>query len=248
MLLTSFYVLLPPFVAKSAEPETVRFCFNAWEPYAYPKGEEITGISIDILSEAAKRSGLSAKFVEYPWNRCLQSVQSGDIDAIIDAAERPEFLQGPNSYSAYSNTFWVAPDSRLEIFDFDRIRDLKVGLVNGYKYPNELLEGLSAVNADIDYAIDDQTNIRKLAIGRIDVIVADHVSTKWFSRKNSLRIRPLSPDHSSDYLYASFNKKHPKLQKRIDAAIREMIDEGAVERIYAKYIGNSDRVILEQSN
>ncbi len=220
----------------AARAETVRFCYNVWEPYAYRDGDALTGVSIAILREAAKRAGLAAEFVEYPWNRCLQSVRDGEIDAIMDAAERAEFLQGPTSYSAYSNTFWVASDSAIATFSFEALRGRTVGLVKGYSYPDDLLNGLKTAEAAIDYAVDDQANIRKLAFGRVDAIVADHVSTLWFAGRNNLKVRALAPDHSSDPLYPSFSQKRPDLHGRIEGALRDMMDDGTVKRMYSTHV------------
>ena len=79
--------------AARAEDSVVTFCFNDWPPYSQMVDGKPSGISVEILREAATRSGLRPPFVALPWNRCLQNVRGGMIDAVIDAGPREEFLQ-----------------------------------------------------------------------------------------------------------------------------------------------------------
>ena len=66
-----------------AQAEHVRFCFSPWPPYAHVQDGEATGVSIEILREAARRARLEASFHEYPWKRCLHLVTQGELDAVV---------------------------------------------------------------------------------------------------------------------------------------------------------------------
>lgn len=96
----------------------VRFCFNSWPPYVKVEQDQSTGITVDILREAARRAGLKVSFRELPWNRCLQNVRDGEFDAVLDAAERTEFLRGPVSFSLHTYSFWIRDD--VIVADFVR--------------------------------------------------------------------------------------------------------------------------------
>ena len=216
--------------------EVLRYCFNQWPPYSMMRQGEATGISVEILTEATRRAGLRAQFTELPWNRCLDQVRQGQIDAVVDAAARPEFLQGSTSVSYYSNTIWVRDTDGLRNYAPALLKGRKVGLVHGYEYPPSLLKELDDAGAEFDRSVDDPTNIRKLAFGRIDAIVADLASTIVFVRKHGLSLRPLRPTHSADPLYPSFNPKAAARQVRIDKALAETLQDGTVDRIYRRYL------------
>ena len=125
----------------SAQPPPARFCFNAWKPYAYTEAGRIDGLSIVILKEAARRAGYTAEFAELPWKRCLILVEAGEYDAVMDAAARKQFLQGPTSYVVYTNTFWVRGDDVVDKFSLAALREKTVGMVSGYVYPEDLCQG-----------------------------------------------------------------------------------------------------------
>ena len=221
---------------RTANAAEINFCFNFWAPYAFKEDGAIRGVSIDVLTEASRRAGYVATFTELPWNRCIQAVESGEMHAVLDAAERSNFLQGPTSYSVYSNTFWVHADNTLYAADLEELQDGRIGLVSGYEYPDDLIRAIEANGLTIDYSVDDEANLRKLAFKRVDVIVADRVSTLWRLQRQDLRLRPLDPDHSADRLYPSFNKAFGERQRKIDEAIQKMQADGELQRIFESYV------------
>lgn len=223
-----------PVMAQGAE---LRFCFNDWPPYTSEDAKGIQGISIDIIRAAAAKSGLSVSFEKLPWNRCLEMVRQGGLDGVIDAAKRPNFLQGPASFSAYTNTFWVDRDSALQHFEPAGLSGKTVGLVSGYTYPADLLGILSKAQVTIDYSVDDGTNIRKLAFGRVDAIVADYANTKFLTHTKNLTIRALAPTHSSDNLYPSLNSALTVEHAALNAALEALLRDGTVDQIYRDHLG-----------
>ena len=224
--------------AKAAS-ETVSFCFNDWPPYSVMKDGNAEGISVDILREAADRAGLAATFYELPWKRCLQMVKSGQVDAVMDAAHRDEYVQGDASSTVYTNTFWVRTDDPLEAFDTADLPGRSVGLVDGYQYGKELDEILAQPEIVKEYSKDDSTNIRKLSFKRVDIIIGDFASTQYFAAENGLSLRALLPSYSFDHLYPSFNKDKAAIQSRVNEALKSMIADGAVDNIYMKTLGVS---------
>ena len=224
-------------VASQAQATDLRFCFNDWPPYVFSEDGGAEGISVDITRRAAAVAGLEVSFEELPWNRCLEMVRQGAFDGVLDAAERPEFLQGPASYSVYTNTFWVHEDSPVQRFAFSAFEGGTVGLVSGYSYPKDLLDSLDQVGARIEYAVDDRANIRKLAFGRVGAIVADFANTLQITREKDLNIRPLSPTHSRDRLYLSMHAARAVEHKALNDAIEQLFSTGVVEQVYRDHIG-----------
>lgn len=231
--------------AQQGQP-TVRFCFNSWPPYIQQDETGISGISFDVLTEAARRADLSAVFVELPWNRCLEMVRQGTMDAVVDAAGREEFLHGPSSYSVYTNTIWMRDDDALASFSFDLLEGRRIGLVHGYEYPDALYGDMTKGGLTYEYSVDDAANVRMLAFGRVDAIVADLVSTLSFAREHGLSIHPLYPDHSVDRLYPSFNPDRADLHQALDAALADMIDDGTVDRAYRNHLGVGFEDVVRQ--
>lgn len=219
-----------------AEDDALRICFNDWPPYTFVHDGVPGGISVDLARLTAERIGKRAVFSQLPWNRCLDAVREGKQDAILDAADRPEFRQGPTSFSAYSNTFWVRVGDPARRYAPEILRGRRIGLVHGYYYPEDLLDLMRSASESIDYSVDDATNLRKLAFGRVDAVIADLASTLILARTEELPLRPLSPSHSADALYVSFNARLTGLQREFDAALRVLIESGAADRVYHRHV------------
>jgi polar amino acid transport system substrate-binding protein len=223
--------------ARADMPQRVSFCFNEWPPYSSAEAGEPVGLSVDILREAARRSGITPHFVALPWKRCLKEVETGAIDAVMDAATRPEFVHGTISFSVYTNTFWVREDDRSAQFDRSVLTGRRLGIVAGYVYGEALDRLFAESGVVIDTAIDDATLVRKLAFGRTDIIVADHVSTRFLAAAGDLDIRPLPPPHSFDRLYPSFNRDRQASMRRIDEALTAMCADRWIARAYRDHLG-----------
>ena len=221
--------------ALSASGAPVSFCFNDWPPLAMKTAAGPEGISITIIKEAARRLGKEVTFQELPWNRCLQQVRDGEIDAVIDAAKRAEFIQGPASFSIFSDTFWVRNDSNIN--SYADIQGGRIGLVNGYNYNDRLLAHITALGLQHEYAVDDPTNIQKLAFGRVETVIADLASTLHFVRHHKLKIHPILPPYSFDRLYGSFHGGKRDIQRQFDHMFATLLEEGFVDAVYQQYLG-----------
>jgi polar amino acid transport system substrate-binding protein len=228
-------------MANETQGAVVVFCYSSWPPYAHVRDGAMDGLSVRVLKEAALRAGLRAEFHDRPWKRCLNEVRHGRMDAVIDAAARDGFLYGPTSFSTYTNTFWVRQDSTLQEFTLDAFQGKLVGMVDGYAYPDALSKNPPF---SVDFSVDEQTMLRKLATERVDAVVADLVSTTRNASMNKLAVRPLLPSHSVDRLYPSFHKNRRELHARIDAALRQMLDDGFIDAVYQELLGIDASTVL----
>lgn len=242
-LIATLFSILPLRNVWASDSE-VSFCFNDWPPYATKSADGVAGISVNIVQQAAQRIGIQVNFEELPWNRCLQKVKDGEVDAVIDAAERPEFVQGPTSFSLFSDTFWVREDSGIK--SYSDISGGRVGLVDGYNYSGSLLAYLDDLKLQREMTIDDPTNIRKLAFGRVNVIIADFASTLLFARQHRLKISPILPPFSYDPLYVSFSQDKSEIQHRFDQSFSELLKDGSIDAVYQQYLGTGYSKLMKQ--
>lgn len=101
------------------------------------------------------------------------------------------------------------------------------------------MDDLARVSARIEPFIDDGVNIRKPAYGRVDAIVGDYVAALKLAEENGLDFKPLSPVHSTNRPYPSFNVNKADLHKLIDGQLAEMVGDGTIEEVCQRYLGKS---------
>ncbi len=220
---------------QAANGDDVTVCFNNWPPYTRMTDTGASGISVEVVEQAATLLNRKVRFVEREWSECLEKVKQGEFDAVLDAAEREAYLQGPASFSLYSDTFWVSNDR--DISQYNQVRGGRVAMVTGYNYDNRLMAQLEDLNMQVVRGKDDPTNVRDLAAGKYDVAIADLASTFAYSRDNNLAIHPILPPFSYDRLYLSFNRDLAETQREFDRAISQLLESGAVDEIYERLIG-----------
>ncbi|RED48612.1 substrate-binding periplasmic protein [Aestuariispira insulae] len=221
----------------TARAETVRFCVGDWPPYTTVADDMVSGITVDIYREALKSIGHEAAFMHVRWKRCLLHVQKGDFHAAADSGPREGFLQGPTFTAIFAQNIWVHNDHPAQSYPGPSLmKNRRLGLVSAYVYPDEIEKDPAII---LDYAETDETNLRKLALKRIDMALSDLVNSRIFVRKHNLPIRPLAPVVSINRLYPSFGPDHHDLQENMDKALRQMVDNGRLDLIYQAYLGIS---------
>lgn len=228
-------LLVQPVPALANEPVT--FCFVDWPPYTASTDGFIDGITIRVIRKAAELIDQEIRFEQHEWNDCLDKVERGELDAILDASHRPVYLQGPTSFTSYIDTFWVS--NRSKISSYDRLIGGKIALVTGYNYDNRLYAHLKDLNAEVIRGKDDQTILVDLNQGRVDAAVADLASTFLFTQKKNLQIHPILPPFTADRLYLSFNREKVEIQRDFDQAFARLLEQGYVDEVYKEFIGTT---------
>lgn len=239
-LISCTLVLLIAFtqIGHTQTQKPLTFCFENWEPYSFiDENEKANGLSIYLIKLAAEKLHIPIEFKLLPWKRCLLKVKNGQIDAVIDAAKRDAFLQGPTALAFYTNAIWVhTHDPLTDLPSLSVLSDRRAGYIDGYTY-NDSYMSISGIK--IDYSPDHATVLRKLDAARVDFAIADYVTTKHFLRKTPLNIRELRPFPSINPLYLSFHKSRTTEQRLFEDVFKEMKENGTVDAAYQHYIGET---------
>lgn len=233
--LLGLYFLISPLPVFSSDHVSV--CFVEWPPYTKMTDNGAAGISVSIIRRAAQLLGKKIRFVEDGWNECLQKVKDGEYDVILDAAERKDYLQGPTSFSIYSDTFWVRNSSNIS--RYEQLSGGKIALVDGYVYDERLLAHIKNLDLEIVKSTDDLAVVLDMAQGRVDAAIADLASTFIVVRDKNLKAYPILPPFTFDQLYASFHRGKPDLQREFDSAFAQLLEQGFVDEIYKSAIGTT---------
>lgn len=169
----------------SAAPVEVEiFADSGYPPYSYLDKEELKGIYTDILKAAFQQMpDYQVKLTAVPWKRGLMLIETGQGFALYPPYFRPE----ERPYMKYSVALF---EEELSIFcDSAMITKrspkawpedyfgLTIGMNAGYlsggkKFEHALKEG----KLQLDTAPTNQSNIKKLLMGRIDCYINDKLS------------------------------------------------------------------------
>lgn len=209
----------------SADGDRVRLATLEWPPYVsqrLPDGGPVHA----IVAEALARSGLRLEAAYRPWARAVEITRQGRMAGIF-----PEYLaEERNRDFLFSDPF---PGGPIVLY---RRRDDDVAFVaDPGSEPERVLRALSsrrfgvvrgyantAVFDAADFlqkeeATSDEINLKKLAYGRVDLIVIDQLVAEHLLagplRDYAEKLEPMLPALEHKDLYVAFSRAHPQAQE-----------------------------------
>jgi polar amino acid transport system substrate-binding protein len=216
-------------------------------PTAYMEDGRPSGILVDVVTEAFRRTGRPFEIQLMPWARCLAEIRSGRADGIFSAFKLPE----RNEFLAYTSVpvitqveaFFVPANSDVK-FDGDigKLGGYRIGTIRGTSYGAKID---SALKTGVWSTVVETNNVDSLVgmlvLERIDLAVGyRHVVLEAARKKGYLdKIKEISPDIAEIPSYLAFTKQRDYSDVIIDfdRALTSMKNDHRFEAIYEKYLG-----------
>ncbi|WP_431264494.1 substrate-binding periplasmic protein [Roseateles chitinivorans] len=240
---------LPAALAAPARPRTaagpaelVAFTENL-PPLNHAEHGEARGFSTELLKMVAADAGLPLRVQVLPWQRSVQEA-GRRADSVLFSLTRT-----PERETQYR---WVGPISprRILVYRLSHRADvrppslkqlggLRMGVTRDSAAARQLIaEGLRP-EVELELAIDDATNLRKLLAGRMDLIVMLDWAAAWHLRELKLPYATLTPvlpmDVDKSYWYGLPADSDPALARRLQTALDRIRRDGRYERLRQRY-------------
>lgn len=206
---------------------------------AFYEGEKLTGSSVELVQEIMRRLGESHKIKPVPWIRGYEAL-SNDANVVLFATtltdeRRPQFQ-------------WVGPVLRLQWlflaqkgkgYLYNNMEDARrAGSIGTYlgDARDQYLTKLGFTN--LERAPNTYINYRKLATGRLELVMASNIGVKETLTKAGVELDAVEVAfvvRQMD-LYIAFSKKtDPAIVQKWQAAYDSMKEDGTFQRIYRQW-------------
>ena len=211
-------------------------------PYEFLRNDEIVGIDIEIAAAIADKLGLELVIDNIDFDYVLTSVESKKCDigmaGLTVTDERMEQVSFSTSYSKGVQVVIVPEGSPIT-----SVSDLyKAGANHSIAVQQQTTGDLYSTweleendLALIDRYIKGTDAILALTTGKVDCVIIDDEPAKAFVRQNP-GLKILDTEFAVEDYAIAVNKSNSDLLKKIDDALRELIDDGTVQSIVDKYI------------
>ncbi|PID29156.1 MAG: hypothetical protein CR982_03545 [Candidatus Cloacimonadota bacterium] len=227
----------------------VVFASANYAPYYYlNEDNEITGSAVAVTKKMAEHINLDVDFKIFPWKDCLSKVESGEIEGILTTfkvEERERFLFFPRFGTALEEFgVFTSPNYKGEkIVEIKSLEGLKVGFINNYIYPQELLD---YAEYDKVYGNTQEDLMQLLAMGKIDVMIGDVKSGNFYLKKlengEKCNLMPLVFSIKPSYLAISKKTENSKeLYERINKELTRMKLSGEIYQIQSTFEKELDK-------
>ncbi|MCH4293413.1 transporter substrate-binding domain-containing protein [Shewanella sp. 3B26] len=193
-----------------------------------------------LVMQALARRGYRVELKFYPFIRATALIKAGKADAIIGLwyrREREAWAEYSAPLQSVEIGFLARKDAQIAFAELGELKGRLIGISRGYANPPAIAaNGLRTEEAD-----SDETNLRKLLLGRVDMIVISrHVAT-YLIEHGSAEYRGQF-EFVGDvlatevfHLGVAKNRDAPKqLVKDFNQAIEEMQKDGSMTAILSK--------------
>ena len=202
-------------------------------------GTGFEGIDVEIASAIADKLGLELQIDDMEFDSALLAVQNNTADVMLAglsySEERDEVLDFTDSYATGVQVVIVKDGSDVTM---DNLGEKMIGTqrgTTGYIYASDTPEN-GGYGEDHVLAYDNgATAVQALMNGQIDAVIIDEAPAKEFVAANEgLTILP--GNWVEEQYCAAVDEGNTALQNAINTALNELMDDGTVDEIIAKYI------------
>ena len=212
----------------------------AFPPYeSTDDSGNVVGIDADIAAAIAEKLGLKLQIDDMDFDSALLAVQNNTADVMLAglsySEERDEVVDFTDSYATGVQVVIVKEGSDVTM---DNLGEKMIGTqrgTTGYIYASDTPEN-GGYGEDHVLAYDNgATAVQALMNDQIDAVIIDEAPAKEFVAANEgLTILP--GNWVEEQYCAAVDEGNTALQNAINTALNELMDDGTVDEIIAKYI------------
>ena len=202
-------------------------------------GTGFEGIDVEIASAIADKLGLELQIDDMDFDSALVAVQNGSSDVVLAglsySEERDEILDFTDSYATGVQVVIVKEGSDVTL---DNLGEKMIGTqrgTTGYIYASDTPENGGYGEDHVSGYDNGATAVQALVNGQVDAVIIDEAPAKEYVAANEgLTILP--GNWVEEQYCAAVNEGNEALLGAINTALNELIEDGTVEEIIAKYI------------
>jgi len=221
--------------------ETAVVGIDHFPPWKLCEHGKAKGIDIELTKALFKEVGVTPDFLEYPWARCLNMLETGQVAFISGILKRPDreifltFIEPP--YKTHSSKVFYRLRTSRDIKGIEDLTGLTVGIQRGAKFFPEFDNNHSLTKTTVT---NDRFNFLKLSKGRIDAVLTTESQGDYMVTilglqntivKSTYRHDAVVPVHFAISKKSYLHRLVPQFHK----AARRLCDNGTFNTIILNY-------------
>jgi polar amino acid transport system substrate-binding protein len=234
-----------------AKGDEVPIGVSEFPPFKYVEGDKPVGSDTEIVEQVVQRMGLVPHVFSKPWKRILEEAAQGKFAIVYLITRSPdreaEFLLS-KPLSTVMDVFYKRKADKVvwKKNGYEELYRYSIGISEGYSYADPLMKAIEqqkfkAVESVIGESPELQ-NLRKLAKGRMDLLVCEVSVCQFLIRKYAPEFDDLDyigrPIGKVRTFHAGFPKVWPgadQLVKQFDRELDKLVKDGTRAKILKKY-------------
>lgn len=200
----------------AAQQPSLRACAHpAAQPMSWEHQGRLHGVCVDMARRAFAAAGWTLQVDNVgPWSRCQALVERGQVDAMVCAFDNPKrreyAVMVEPALARNEAALFVRRDSTLHFDGWDDLAGLRIGVGHGVSLGAEVDQQL-ARHAQVDNALSEELNLRKLLVGRLDAVATAREAGEQLLRARGCEqeVRALPRALGAAPLYLQISRQSP---------------------------------------
>jgi polar amino acid transport system substrate-binding protein len=226
--------------AAAALADTLTMGTNAaFPPYEYYENDQIVGIDAEIAAAIAEKLGMELVIEDMEFNSIISAVQTGKIDfgmaGMTVTPERQQSVNFSDTYAEGVQAIIVKEGSDIKTADdlFAEGATWKIGV-------QEATTGDIYCTGDFGdervfkYKVGADA-VEALKTGKVDCVIIDNNPAKAYVDMNEGLVI-LETEYTQEEYAIAVALENTELLEKINAALKELWEEGKIQEILEKYI------------
>lgn len=230
-----------PATSTPASEKLIRLATLEWSPYVSEELENY-GFAAEIVAAAFTRMGYEVQFDFMPWARVLQEVEQGRYDGGFPAyysEERTKTYLLTDAFTEGPIGFYKRADSDITYQTLEDLIPYKIGIILGYVNTPEFD---AADYLQKEAAENEEQNLRKLLLGRLDLVVIDKfvaasiIAESIPEAKDNLVF--LNPPLEVKTLHVVLSRNTENAEQKLadfNEGLRQIMADGTITQIMEKH-------------
>jgi len=242
-LLSGVFLLAAMPMTSAEDGERLVFAADRWCPANCDPDSEKPGYMVEIAKSVFEPLGFTVTYVEINWPRAKHYALRGDFAGVFAAwpEGEPDFIYPEEPLGISANGLFVLAEDDWTYEGYASFDGKSVGMIVDYEY------GEAFENAVAKYGFPSRVggdtalelNIRKLDLGRLDIVVEDVNVFRYTAQLIGLEDRfRLEAAVQPDEIFIGFSPARPdarKLAEDLDNGVRRLRASGDLGKILARY-------------
>ncbi|MBM7045667.1 transporter substrate-binding domain-containing protein [Rhizobium lusitanum] len=243
LIATASVLALTLFSSAYAE-DTIKIATEGvYPPFNYVEGGKLTGFDVDIANALCEKAKLKCEIVTQEWDGMIPALVAHKFDAIVASMaiteERKKKVDFTAKYYDTPAAFMASKDAKVTDVSPAALAGKTIGVQGSTTQQNYLEDEYKGSTTKTYSSVDDAS--ADLAAGRLDLVLSDKVLLNEWLKKSSdgSCCELIGGDIRSPKFGAgkgiAVRKEDSALRDKLDAALKEILEDGTYKTINAKY-------------
>lgn len=216
---------------------------TTFPPFEFVENEKYVGFDLDLADAVVKQMGAKMEFKSMGFDALIPAIQSNQIDLIasgMDATpERAKQVLFSDPYFTENGYVILVKKDNSNVNDWGDLKGKVVGAQVGTESVKLAQENGASQVKQLD---SNAQAFMELKAGTVDAVILDRPVSMYYLNKGADKDVKIvgTPKEGAPMVFA-MSKDNEQLQKDVNAALKELKDNGTYDKIHAKWFGASSK-------